>query len=40
MAYVPGFDYDLFISYSHADEREWVAILKQNLRSCSAASLG
>lgn len=40
MAYVPGFDYDLFISYSHADEREWVAIFEQNLRESLGRELG
>ncbi|MCC6590691.1 MAG: toll/interleukin-1 receptor domain-containing protein [Bryobacterales bacterium] len=40
MAYVPGFDYDLFISYSHADEREWVGMFEQNLRESLGRELG
>ena len=40
MAYVPGFKFDVFISYSHADEREWVAVFEQNLRESLGRALG
>jgi len=40
MAYVPGFKFDVFISYSHADEREWVAVFEQNLRESLGRELG
>ena len=31
MAYVPDFEYDLFISYSHADDAGWIERLKSEL---------
>jgi hypothetical protein len=31
MAYVPGFDYDLFFSYAHADCPEWIRALEESL---------
>ena len=24
MAFVPGFDHDVFISYAHGDDRDWI----------------
>ena len=32
MAYVPGFQYDVFISYAHGDDREWIDGLVQRLQ--------
>jgi TIR domain len=32
MAYVPGFDYDLFFSYARDDSPEWVHALEESLR--------
>jgi len=32
MAYVPGFEYDLFLSYAHDDSPEWVRALEESLR--------
>ena len=29
MAYVPGFDYDLFFSYAQDDSAEWIRALEQ-----------
>jgi hypothetical protein len=32
MAYLPGFDYDIFISYSHVDDQDnWVELFQQQL---------
>ena len=32
MAYVPGFDHDLFLSYAHNDSAEWIRALEERLR--------
>jgi hypothetical protein len=32
MAYVPGFDYDLFLSYAQDDSAEWIRALEESLR--------
>ncbi|MGH9719026.1 MAG: TIR domain-containing protein [Bryobacteraceae bacterium] len=24
MAFVPGFDHDVFVSYAHGDDRDWI----------------
>ena len=32
MAYVPGFEHDLFFSYAQDDSPEWVRALEQSLR--------
>lgn len=31
MAFVPGFNQDIFVSYSHADDREWIDRLLDKL---------
>jgi hypothetical protein len=31
MAYVPGFDYDLFFSYAQDDSADWIRALEQSL---------
>jgi len=40
MAYVPGFQHDVFISYAHGDDREWIARLVQLLQSALDRRLG
>ena len=40
MAYVPGYQRDLFLSYAHADDREWVAVFEENLRETLGRELG
>jgi hypothetical protein len=32
MAFVPGFDHDVFISYAHGDDREWIDRFVDRLR--------
>ena len=32
MAYIPGFDHDVFISYAHGDDREWINRLIDRLK--------
>jgi len=32
MAFVPGFDHDVFISYAHGDDREWINLFQDRLR--------
>ena len=32
MAFVPGFDHDVFISYAHGDDREWINRFVDRLR--------
>src|SRR5581483_5476804 len=32
MAFVPGFENDLFLSYSRSDAREWIQAFEQSLR--------
>lgn len=32
MAFVPGFEHDLFISYAHGDDREWINLFVDRLR--------
>jgi TIR domain len=40
MAYVPGYQRDLFLSYSHGDDRDWVAVFEENLRETLGRELG
>jgi hypothetical protein len=40
MAYVPGFDHDVFISYAHGDDREWINRLLDRLKSEIKRRLG
>ena len=39
MAYVPGFESDLFISYSHADDFGWIERLKSEIESALVRKL-
>lgn len=39
-AYVPGFDHDLFLSYSHNDSSEWIRALEESLRQQLGERLG
>src|SRR5271170_6151602 len=32
MAYVPGYDHDIFISYAHGDDRDWINRLIERLK--------
>ena len=32
MAFVPGFEYDVFISYAHGDDRDWINCFLDRLR--------
>ena len=32
MAFVPGFDHDVFISYAHGDDRAWIKVFYERLR--------
>jgi hypothetical protein len=32
MAFVPGFDHDVFISYAHGDDREWISRFHDRLK--------
>ncbi len=40
MAYVPGYRHDLFISYAHGDDREWIALLVARLEPALKQRLG
>jgi TIR domain len=40
MAYVPGFQHDLFLSYAHADDRDWVQLFEENLLETLGRELG
>jgi TIR domain-containing protein len=40
MGYVPGYANELFLSYAHADDRDWVAVFEQNLRETLGRELG
>ena len=40
MGYVPGFEYDLFVSYAHGDDREWISRLIDRLESELKRRLG
>jgi hypothetical protein len=40
MAYVPGFQHDVFISYAHGDDREWIAGFVQLLQRTLDRRLG
>jgi hypothetical protein len=32
MAFVPGFEHDVFISYAHGDDRDWINSFLDRLR--------
>lgn len=40
MAYVPGLEHDLFVSYAHADDVAWVRALEEGLRERVRQRLG
>jgi TIR domain len=40
MAYIPGFDHDVFISYAHGDDREWINRLLDRLKLALKQRLG
>jgi hypothetical protein len=40
MAYVPGFDTDLFLSYARGDGEEWVGALEESLARELTSRLG
>ncbi len=40
MAYVPGYQHDVFISYAHGDDREWINRLVSRLESAVKQRLG
>jgi TIR domain len=40
MAYVPGFQHDVFVSYAHGDDREWIRRFVDRLRSALSTRLG
>lgn len=40
MGYVPGFEHDVFVSYAHGDDREWVARFVERLTSAIDRRLG
>jgi hypothetical protein len=40
MAYVPGFSFDVFVSYAHGDDREWITRLVDRLESALKQRLG
>ena len=40
MAYVPGLEHDLFVSYAHADDVGWVRALEEGLRERVRQRLG
>jgi len=40
MAYVPGFNHDLFLSYAHDDSPEWIRALEESLRQQLQERLG
>ena len=40
MAYVPGFDHDVFISYAHGDDRDWINSFMDRLKQTLKRLLG
>jgi TIR domain len=40
MAYVPGFEHDIFISYAHGDDREWIDRFIERLKPALKRRLG
>ena len=40
MAYVPGYQHDLFISYAHEDDRDWINRLLTRLEPALKQKLG
>ncbi len=40
MAYVPGYEHDLFISYAHGDDRDWINRLLDRLEPALKQRLG
>jgi len=40
MAFVPGYEHDVFVSYAHGDNREWVGRFVDRLRSKLNEKLG
>ena len=40
MAYVPGYTHDVFVSYAHGDDREWIALLAARLEPALKQRLG
>jgi hypothetical protein len=40
MAYVPGFQYDVFVSYAHGDDRDWINRFLERLRPVIRQRLG
>ena len=40
MAYVPGYKHDVFVSYAHGDDREWIALLAARLEPALKQRLG
>ena len=40
MAYVPGYAHDVFVSYAHGDDRQWIALLIDRLESELKKKLG
>jgi hypothetical protein len=40
MAFVPGFEYDVFVSYAHGDNREWIGRFAGQLESVLKHKLG
>lgn len=40
MAYVPGFQHDVFVSYAHGDDREWIARFVERVTSALDRRLG
>jgi hypothetical protein len=40
MAYVPGFEHDVFISYAHGDDRDWISLMVDRLTSALTRRLG
>jgi TIR domain len=40
MAYVPGFQHDVFISYAHGDDRDWINRFLDSLKAATKQRLG
>jgi hypothetical protein len=40
VAFVPGYDYDVFVSYAHGDNREWISRFAGRLESALKQKLG
>lgn len=40
MAYIPKYEHDVFISYAHGDNRDWISRFVDRLRSVTRSSLG